>query len=77
MKANDADLFKDTMEVEIASFKEENMFKLIPLTDKPKDKILIPFAWSFKRKRNALGELIKHKAHLCINSAKQVFGVDY
>ena len=43
MKADDAKFFKNAMEVEIKSFKEEKIFKLILKTDKPDDKSLIPF----------------------------------
>lgn len=33
--------------------------------------------WFFKRKRNPLGKLIKHKARLCIHGSKQRYGIDY
>ena len=77
MKIDETNLFKNAIEVDIVSFKEEKTFKLTPLTDKPKDKALIPFVSSFKRKHNVLGELIKHKTYLCINDTKQAFSVDY
>lgn len=76
MKADDANFFKEARDVEIKGFKEENMFALIQMHSKPEDKSLIPFVWSFKRKRNALGEPIKYEARLHINGAKQVFDAD-
>ena len=48
------------------------MFELMPIENEPKENTMIPFAWSFKRKRNPIGELIKHKARLCVHGGKQV-----
>ena len=67
MKADDADEFRKAMKKEIDSFNEEKIFELIPISKKPDHKSLIPFVWSFKRKHNPMGELIKHKARLCIH----------
>ena len=65
------------MKKEINSFKDEKIFELMLLNKKPAHKSLIPFVWSFKRKRNPIGELIKHKAHLCVDGGKQIKGMDY
>ena len=77
MKADNADQFRDTMNKEIKSFKSEKIFELMLIKNKPSEKSLILFIWSFKRKRNLLSELIKHKARLCIHGRKQVKGLDY
>ena len=77
MKADDSIQFKEAMSKEIGSFKKEKTFTLISLKDKPSNRSLIPFVWSFKRKRNPMGELLKHKVRLCIHSRKEVKGVDY
>ena len=77
MKNDDGIQFKEGMDEEIDNFKQEKIFKLIPLKDRPDAKTLTPFAWSFKRKINPLGELTKHKARLCMHGAKQVKGPDY
>ena len=58
------------MKQEIDNFKEEKIFELVPLNKKPSHKSLIPFVWSFKYKRNPIGELIKHKARLCVHGGK-------
>ena len=65
------------MKKEIKSFKDENTFKILPISEKPSHKSLIPFIWSFKRKRNAFGELIKYKARLCVHGGRQVKDIDY
>ena len=65
------------MSKDIGSFKEKEIFKVIPLKDKPIEKNLIPFVQSFKRKYNPLGDLMKYKGRLCIYGGKQVKGIDY
>ena len=62
MKANNADSFREAMDKEIQSFKDEGTFELIPSHKKPNHRSLIPFVLSIKRKHNPTGELIKHKA---------------
>ena len=43
----------------------------------PPDAKLIRLIWSFKQKRNPLGELTKHKARLCVHGGMQRQGIDY
>ena len=73
-KADDYVQFKEAMDRKIENFKQEKMFAVIPLKDKFDAKTLMPFVSSFKRKRNLLGELIKHKARLCMDGGKQAKG---
>ena len=47
MKATDAEDFKLAINKEIANLKEAGVFKLIPISEKPKDRKLIRFIWSF------------------------------
>ena len=77
MQSDDAKSFREVMNKEIESFKQEKIFDIIPISNKPSNKSLILFIWSFKRKRNPIGELIKHKVRLCIHGGRQVKGVDY
>ena len=77
MKAEDADDFKETMGKEIQSFKDEETYELIHVKRKPSHESLIPFIWSFKRKRSPMGELMKHKARSCAHGGKQIKGVDF
>ena len=77
MQSGDSNTFRKAMAKEISSFKEEKIFEIIPIEPKPKEKYLIPFIWLFKRKRNPIGDLIKHKARLCMYGSCQVKGVDY
>ena len=77
MKAKDSEDFKAAMRKEVDDLYEADVFDIIPLSDKPKDRKLIKFIWSFKRKRSSLGVLIKHKARLCVHGGMQEKGVDY
>jgi len=77
MKAKDSEDFKSAMRKEVNDLYEADVFEIIPLKDKPRDRKLIKFIWSFKRKRSPIGVLIKHKARLCVHGGMQEKGVDY
>ena len=59
MKVKDSDHFKTAMKKEVNNLHEADVFDIIPLLNKLKDRKLIQFIWSFKRKRSPLGILIK------------------
>ena len=43
MQSDNSDAFRKAIDKEISSFKEENIFEIIPIEFKPKEKSLIPF----------------------------------
>ena len=61
----------------IKSFKHEKIFEIMPLAKKPTEKSLMPFAWTFKRKINPMGDLIKHEARSCAHNRRKIKGADY
>ena len=75
MQSEDSDDFRKAMAKETSSFKQEKAFEIMPIGSKPKEKSLIPFMWSFKRKRNPMGNLIKHETRLCMHGGRQVKGI--
>ena len=77
MKAKDSEDFKAAMKKEVNDLYKADVFEVIPLKDKPKERKLIRFIWSFRRKRSPIGLLIKHKARLCIHGGMQEKGIDY
>ena len=77
IKDDDDGCFREDTCTEITSLKEENLFKLIPVCDKLSHEFLVPFVWSFKRKRDTIDELIKYKSRLCAHSGKQTKGIDF
>ena len=77
MKAPDVADFIRAMEKEVKDLNDTGVWKLVKKTEMPKDAKLIRLIWSFKRKRNPLGQLIKHKARLCVHGGMQRKGIDY
>ncbi len=77
MKAEDCEDFKKAMVKEVTDLTKTHVWKLIKKTDMPNDAKLIRLIWSFKRKHNPLGELLKHKARLCVHGGMQRKGIDY
>ena len=75
MKAPNVVDFIRAMEKEITDLNDTG--KLVKKTNIPKEVKLIRLIWSFKRKQNPLGQLIKHKARLCIHGGMQRKGIDY
>ena len=65
------------MSSEIENFNKQGVFELVPINNEPQDRTMVPFVWSFKRKRNPLGELTKHKARLFTHGAKKTKGIGY
>ena len=62
---------------EIKDLFATNVWELILLADLPTGAILIPLIWSFRRKRDPIGNLVKHKARICVHEGKQRFDLDY
>ena len=77
MQAHDKADFIKAMEKEVNDLNSTGVWKLVRKSEMPKDAKLIRLIWSFKRKRNPLGQLIKHKARLCVHGGMQRKGIDY
>ena len=77
MHAHDCEKFQEAMDVEVDTLRKDGVFRIVPLSKLPKEKTLIPMIWSFKRKRNPMGDLLKYKARLCVHGGKQKYGIDY
>jgi hypothetical protein len=66
--------WKDAMEAELKAIKENNTWSL---TELPKGAKAIRLKWVFKVKRDAAGQIVKHKAILVAKGYTQKQGVDY
>ena len=77
MAAPDKKEFIAAMQKEVEALTKDNVWRLEPKRNIPPHAKLIRLIWSFKRKRNPLGDLIKHKARLCVHGGMQTKGVDY
>ena len=52
---------------EIKYLTTEDFWEIIPKSSLPTSAHIIRLLWSFKRKRNPFGELIKHSAHVFVH----------
>nr|GFB07230.1 ribonuclease H-like domain, reverse transcriptase, RNA-dependent DNA polymerase [Tanacetum cinerariifolium] len=64
----------EAMKVEIESININNTWKLTTL---PKDHKAIGLKWEFKMKRDANGEILKHKTRLVAKGYIQEHGIDF
>jgi hypothetical protein len=71
--------FHKAMLKEVDDFNRQGHWRLVEHADidrqKPYD--IVSAIWSFKRKRTAAGELLKHKARLCAHGGEQRHDVTY
>ena len=77
MKEPDKAEFKEAMDKEIDDHTKREHWELVPRSSMPKGKKPIKSIWSMKRKRNPIGELLKHKARLCAHGGMQQWGENY
>ena len=64
------------MKKEVQDLNEANVFEIISVLQKPKDRKVIQFIQSFKYKCSPLGILLKHKVRLCIHGGIQQKRID-
>ena len=67
MKADDHEDFMKVMKKEIKDSTTEDVIEIFPKSSLPTSAHIMRLIWSFKRKRNPFGELIKHKARQFIH----------
>ena len=77
MAAPDKTEFLQAMKKKIHDLTKDKVWQIEAKKNIPPDAKLICLIWSFKRKRNPLGVLLKHKARLCVHGGMQTKGVDY
>ncbi len=54
-----------------------NIFQYRHISELPPRARLLSSIWSYHRKRRPNGDLLKHKARICIDSSQQLHGRDY
>ena len=67
MKADDREDFMTSTEKEIKDLTTKDVWEVTPESSLPTSAHIIKLLWSYKRKRNLFGELIKHKAHVFLH----------
>ena len=67
----------EATENEIKYWTTEDAWELLSKFSLPTSANIIRLIWIFKRKEKPFGELIKHKARLCVPSGIQREGIDF
>jgi hypothetical protein len=73
----DAHLFVEAMEKEVADHELRSHWTVVNCSTVPKTAKPIQVIWSFKRKQRPDGVLVKHKARLCAHGGMLQWGTNY
>ena len=77
MKDDYCEDFMKATEKEIKYLTTEDFWEILPESSLPYSAHIIRLIWSFKRKRDPFGEIIKHKAILFVHGGIQREGSDF
>lgn len=70
----DADKWKEALEKEYGDLMRNCTWELV---DRPKNKKVLTSKWVFVRKRDAHGNVVRHRARITIKGCQQRYGVDF
>jgi hypothetical protein len=73
----DASKFVEAQRPEIDGLIYINTFEFTPKINLPPRTRYLDLIWTYRRKRRPDGSLKKYKARLCVNSSRQIQGIDY
>ncbi len=62
---------------EIRGLEKMQVFQYKNISELPPRAKLLSSIWSYRRKRRPNGELVKHKARICVDGSQQQYGHDY
>ncbi len=77
MTQEDAHLFIEAMQKEVADHELRNHWTIVHCSNVPRTAKLIQAIWSFKCKQRPDGTLVKHEARLCAHGRMQQWGTNY
>ena len=78
MKEPDADKFKEAMLKEWVDQEANNNFSIIPISQVPEGKSILPAVWQMRRKREvSTGKIKKYKARMNLDGSRMKKGIDY
>ena len=78
MREKDADQFKAAMIKEVNDQMKGKVFSMIPISEVPKGKTILPSVWQMRRKRDIkTKEIKKYKARLNIDGSRMIKGQHY
>jgi len=73
-KSADWPKWEKAVQIELTQLQQMGTWRLV---EKPPDAIPLANKWTFVRKRNKAGEIVKHKARLVVKGCAQRPGYDY
>lgn len=74
LRSSEAKEWRDAMDKEIKSLRDNMTFEVVK---RPRGKHVIKVKWCFKRKKNELGQVVRHKARVVAKGFTQVQGRDF
>ncbi len=77
LKTPDRDSFIAAQIPEIRGLEKLQVFQYQNIRDLPPNAKLFSSIWSYRNKRYPTGELVKHKARICVDGSQQKHGRDY
>ena len=77
LKAPDREKFLDAQAPELEGLQDMEVFEFVKTKDLPPETKLLNAIWSYRRKRQPDGTLLKYKARLCADGSKQKKGIDF
>lgn len=77
LKTTDSPDFIAAQAPEIRGLEKMNVFDYQTIETLPAKARLLSSIWSYRRKRRPNGELLKHKARICVDGSQQLFGRDF
>jgi hypothetical protein len=77
LKASNSTAFIASQPKEISGLQNLGVFDIKPIAEKPPEAHWLSYIWNFHRKRNPMGDILKHKSRLCVDGSQQEFGWDY
>ena len=77
LKAPDRDEFLKAQEKELQGLIDMGVWEYQKISELPPGARLINSVWSYRRKRQVTGELLKYKARICADGRQKKQGIDY
>jgi hypothetical protein len=77
LRSPDSEQFIAAQLNKIRGLENMNVFEYKDIRELPTQAKLLSSIWSYRRKRRPNGELIKHKARICVDGSQQQYGRDY
>eukprot|EP00957_Ditylum_brightwellii_P208608 15358212-Ditylum_brightwellii.AAC.2 len=77
MKSHDKDKFMATMEEEIQCMIKTDAFEVAPCSVIPNNQCVLRVVWSHRRKQKPTGKIYQHCSHVCADSSRQQYRIDY